>query len=204
MGNHFHLAFRVRHIPLAAIIQRFLTGYVKWFNLRHGRTGHLFQARHDAKLCLDDAYLLSLIRYIHMNPVRAGLVSRPQEWPWSSSSRQPPGNSEGDLSEFDPWPKDEISSDLIRSEPDERRGLADIGAGIAALTGTPLEELRSGRRGRRIVAAKRLFSREAVRLGHRLSEVAGWLNIDQSSVGRYIRNNTADTARPDTGHRYYQ
>ncbi|MBI2386373.1 MAG: transposase [Elusimicrobia bacterium] len=198
MGNHFHLAIRVRHIPLAAIMLRFLTGYAKSFNRLYDRTGHLFQARHEANLCLDDAYLLSLVRYIHMNPVRAGLVSRPQDWPWSSSSRQPPGNSEGDLSEFDPWLKDEIAPDLIRLEHSDRRELADIGAEIAALTGIPLEELRSESRARRTIAAKRRFAREAARQGHRLIVLARWLNLDQSSVGRYIRNNTADTARPDT------
>ena len=198
MGNHFHIAFRVRHIPLAAIMQRFMTGYAKSFNRRHGRIGHLFQGRHQANLCLDDAYLLSLVRYIHMNPVRAGLVSRPQDWPWSSSSRQPPGNSEGDLSEFDPWPKGESSSDLIRLEHLQRQDLAGIGAEITALTGIPSEQLRSGSRNRGIIVSKRMFAREAVRQGHRLIAVARWLNLDQSSVGRYVRNNTADTARPGT------
>lgn len=187
MGNHFHLAFRVRHIPLSVIIQRFLTGYAQWFNRRHGRTGHLFEARHYANLCLDDSYLFSLVRYIHMNPVRVGLVSRPQDWPWSSSSSQPPGNSEGDLTEFDPWPKGVGSLDLIRLKPFERQDLADIGAAVVASAGIAIQELRSKSRRRGIIGAKRVFAREAIRQGHRLVNVARWLSLDQSSVSRYAR-----------------
>jgi hypothetical protein len=54
---------------------RLLTGYVVSFNLRHKRSGHLFQNRYKSILCQEDAYLLELVRYIHLNPLRAGLVS---------------------------------------------------------------------------------------------------------------------------------
>lgn len=186
MGNHFHIAFRVGHIPLAVIMQRLLTGYAFSFNRRHDRTGHLFQARYQAVLCLDDAYLFGLVRYIHMNPVRAGLVVKPQDWHWSSSSRQLPGNSEGDLSEFDPWPAGEIISGMARFEPVERKDMLELGAGAAAHAGISVEELRSESRCRRTIAAKRALAREAVGQGHSLSAVALWLHLDRSSVSRYV------------------
>src|SRR6185503_15252840 len=94
MGNHFHLAMRVGNIPLSRIMHRMLTTYAMAFNFRHDRTGHLFQARYKAILCLDDAYLLGLVRYIHLNPVRAGLVPKPENWPWSSHHLYAAGNSE--------------------------------------------------------------------------------------------------------------
>ena len=84
MGNHFHFAIRVGRTPLSRIMHRLLTVYAMAFNFRHDRQGHLFQARYKSVLCLDDAYLIALIRYIHMNPVRRGLVSSPELWAWSS------------------------------------------------------------------------------------------------------------------------
>lgn len=84
MPNHFHLAVKVSTVPLGRVMLRILTSYVNTFNNRHERTGHLFEARHKAKICLTDRYLLGLIRYIQMNPVRAKLVKNAEDWPWSS------------------------------------------------------------------------------------------------------------------------
>ncbi len=86
MPNHFHLALKVSAVPLGSLMQRILTGYSITFNHRHDRTGHLFQARYKSIPCLEDRYLLSLINYIQMNPVRAGLVKSAADWSWSSRS----------------------------------------------------------------------------------------------------------------------
>ncbi|MBI2999864.1 MAG: transposase [Deltaproteobacteria bacterium] len=83
MPNHFHLLMEVSDAPTARIMQSLLTGYVRGFNRTHGRKGHLFQGRYKAIVCERDSYLLELVRYIHLNPVRAGLVRRPGEWKWS-------------------------------------------------------------------------------------------------------------------------
>lgn len=56
-------------------MRRLLTGYAIYFNLRHNRSGHLFQNRYKSIVCEEDAYLLELVRYIHLNPLRAGLVA---------------------------------------------------------------------------------------------------------------------------------
>ena len=72
--NHFHLLLRTGSAPLSHLMKRLLTGYAVNFNRRHRRYGHLFQNRYKSILCQEDAYLLELVRYIHLNPLRADLV----------------------------------------------------------------------------------------------------------------------------------
>jgi REP element-mobilizing transposase RayT len=84
MPNHFHLLVETGRVPLSVIMQRLLTRYVKLFNFRHHRIGHLFQGRYKAILCQKDAYLQELLRYIHLNPVRAKLAREASAWKWSS------------------------------------------------------------------------------------------------------------------------
>jgi len=73
--NHFHLLLRTGDVPISTVMQRLLTGYVVTYNRRHRRFGHLFQNRYKSILCQEDPYLLELVRYIHLNPLRAKLVS---------------------------------------------------------------------------------------------------------------------------------
>jgi REP element-mobilizing transposase RayT len=72
--NHFHLLLRSGAVPISTVMRRLLTGYALWYNRTHNRHGHLFQNRFKSILCQEDAYLLELVRYIHLNPIRAGLV----------------------------------------------------------------------------------------------------------------------------------
>jgi putative transposase len=72
--NHFHLLLRTGKVPIATVMRRILTGHAVRFNRRHKRHGHLFQNRYKSILCQEDTYLLELIRYIHLNPLRAKLV----------------------------------------------------------------------------------------------------------------------------------
>ena len=72
--NHFHLLLKTGQVPLSTLMRRLLTGYAVSFNLRHRRSGHLFQNRYKSILCQEDTYLLELSRYIHLNPLRAKLV----------------------------------------------------------------------------------------------------------------------------------
>jgi REP element-mobilizing transposase RayT len=83
MPNHFHLLIEVEKFAISTIMHRLLTRYCKYFNIRRRRFGHVFQSRFKAILCDKDAYLLELLRYIHLNPVRARLVAGPELWPWS-------------------------------------------------------------------------------------------------------------------------
>ena len=73
--NHVHLLLRTGLTPLSTVMRRLLTGYAVYFNRRHRRHGHLFQNRYKSILCQEDAYLKELVRYIHLNPLRAKLVA---------------------------------------------------------------------------------------------------------------------------------
>ncbi len=89
MSNHLHLALEVGRIPLGWAIQNLSLRYTRWINRREKRMGHLFQGRYKALLLDRDAYLLELVRYIHLNPVRAGLVEEPLDYPKVGTSRVP-------------------------------------------------------------------------------------------------------------------
>jgi REP element-mobilizing transposase RayT len=77
--NHFHLLLRTGLVPIATVMRRLLTGHAISFNRRHHRHGHVFQNRYKSILCQEDTYLLELVRYIHLNPLRAGLVRDMEE-----------------------------------------------------------------------------------------------------------------------------
>ena len=74
LPNHFHLLVKTRNRPLSSSMRKVLTGYVVNFNRRHRRHGHLFQNRYKSIVCQEDLYLKELVRYIHLNPLRAGIV----------------------------------------------------------------------------------------------------------------------------------
>ena len=74
LGNHAHFLLRTGKIPISLVMRKLLAGYAVTFNRRHRRHGHLFQNRFKSILCEEDVYLQELVRYIHLNPLRAGLV----------------------------------------------------------------------------------------------------------------------------------
>lgn len=75
MSNHFHMLIRPAETHLSTIMQRLMTGYAVNFNKRHKRVGHLFQNRYKSIVVDEDPYFLELVRYIHLNPVRAGIIT---------------------------------------------------------------------------------------------------------------------------------
>jgi len=84
MGNHLHLLIKTPRPNLALGMQQFLSSYARWHGLRHRRVGHLFQGRYRAEMIEDEAYYWVVSRYIHLNPVRVGLVDKPAAWQWST------------------------------------------------------------------------------------------------------------------------
>lgn len=74
MPNHFYLLVRTLSMPLSVFMSPLLTGYSVYFNRRHNRSGHLFQNRFKSFVVDDASYVLELVRYIHLNPIRAGIV----------------------------------------------------------------------------------------------------------------------------------
>jgi REP element-mobilizing transposase RayT len=85
MPNHYHFLLRQdTDVPLARFIQRVFNSYVQAVNIQEGRSGTLFEGRFRHVSVERDEYLLGLCRYIHLNPVKAGIVKRPEEWPYSN------------------------------------------------------------------------------------------------------------------------
>ncbi len=100
MPNHVHLLLMPTERPLAELMRRLLTGHAVAFNKKYQRSGHLFQNRYKSIVCDEEPYLLELVRYIHLNPLRAGLVADLNEldrYPWSGHAAimgRPPINNQ--------------------------------------------------------------------------------------------------------------
>jgi len=89
MTNHAHILFKSGKQGISTVMRRQLTWYAQYFNRRHHRSGHLFENRYKSILCDEENFLLALIRYIHLNPVRAGIAETMEEldrYPWCGHS----------------------------------------------------------------------------------------------------------------------
>jgi REP element-mobilizing transposase RayT len=89
MDNHVHLIFKSGETGVSTAMRKLLTGYALYFNRRHRRTGHLFENRYKSILCEEDKCLSALVRYIHLNHLRAGLVKTLDDldcYPWNGHS----------------------------------------------------------------------------------------------------------------------
>lgn len=84
LPNHFHILIQVNKINLSKIMQILMTAYTMFINRKYGRVGHVFQGRFQSIIVEKETYLLQVQRYIHLNPVKARLVNRPETYPWSS------------------------------------------------------------------------------------------------------------------------
>ncbi len=84
MDNHLHLLIKEGNEDISNTMKRIGVGYVSWFNWQYNRSGHLFQGRFKSEPVENEKYLLTVLRYIHYNPIRAGLVKDIRDYKWSS------------------------------------------------------------------------------------------------------------------------
>jgi putative transposase len=84
IGNHYHLVIETPRGLLSRFMHDVNSGYTTYFNVKRKRAGHLFQGRYKSLLVDKDSYLLELSRYVHLNPCRAGITERPEDYPLSS------------------------------------------------------------------------------------------------------------------------
>jgi len=130
MGNHYHFVLRTRRPNLSRLMRHINGEYTQAFNRRHAVSGHVFQGRFHAVIVDTDAYLLEVCRYVELNPVRAGLVSTVDGWPWSSY-RAHVGMARGPT-----WlATAELHSHLLGrypTNPDDRRQARDLYANTVA------------------------------------------------------------------------
>ncbi len=94
MTNHYHLLIETPNKNLSKIMHHMNSSYTTYINIKRKRSGHLFQGRYKAILVDKDSYLLELSRYMHLNPVRAKMVERPEDYPYSSYDAYISGNDE--------------------------------------------------------------------------------------------------------------
>jgi putative transposase len=104
MTTHLHLVLQTAAANISATVHRLHGPYAHAFNRRHGRRGHLFERRFGSELIEDNIYLLEATRYTHLNPVRAGIVQRPEDYPWSSYRYYTASNGEAGSTLVDPAP----------------------------------------------------------------------------------------------------
>lgn len=192
MPNHFHFETLTSGVPLGVGLHKLLTNYSLYFNRTYGRVGHLFQGRYRAFECVDEAYLLNLTTYIHKNPVRAKLVRRPEDWPWSSHREYSTGRRQ--LTRLDKL------SERLNISPEELRGAylkrisvldpvlpqdADLGEIVefaANEAGISVQRLLSGERGVPYVRAKRTLVKNAVARGYSFAELARLLKCSDTAL----------------------
>lgn len=84
MGNHYHLIVKLSEMPLKDIMHRINNKFARGFNIKNGRTGHVFENRYKSIPVMDDKYLLSLLRYVHQNPTNANICEKIKDYNWSS------------------------------------------------------------------------------------------------------------------------
>lgn len=207
MGNHFHILTQAGDSPLYSGMHHFLTRYSLHFNQRHKHAGHLFQSRYTAPLCRQDSYLRTLLRYIHMNPVRAGLVTNPADWHWSGhnglvGARIDPILDLDQLAAIRGETLAELriayAESTTRSSEDDpgmeyaegkpEKALRDspplplLAFKTAEDFGLSSEDLCGGRRGRAVSPAKLAFIERALRHGYSLKTIAQTLNCTPAAV----------------------
>lgn len=206
MGNHFHLLVSPSAVPLGFPMHALLTRYALYFNRRYERVGHLFENRFKSIPCLDLGYLIQLVAYIHLNPVRAGMVDNPGAWPWSSHGEFIGGKDNlidlSSLSDVAGIKPEELRTHYCERIEDERknaRGASrELGAMIekaARLVGLSAAELVGGGRGEGYTKARELLVDWAAESGHTFSELARALNCSQSALSQIRQRRRAQYSR---------
>lgn len=110
MDNHVHLLLNIKNNDLASIMKGIAVRYASFYNLKHSRVGHVFQDRFKSEPVEDERYMMAAVRYIHNNPVKAGMVEKPGDYNWSSYSEYLKPKSQG-------WMDTNFLLSMIATEP---------------------------------------------------------------------------------------
>lgn len=206
MPNHYHLIVQAAAAMLSRAMHRILSSQAAYMNKKYGRTGHLFGDRFHAFLCDPELGLKPLLRYVHRNPIRGGLVSRIEDWPWSSHRDYMNPASDAltgkaaVLEAFGQSGEDALSAYTAYMQPDPEWIRVKSGGrcSLAALASLVERELghfpgflkvRSNRRD--LTGARRKFINLAFGCGHSGKEIAEFLCIAKESVFRLHSNQEA-------------
>lgn len=215
MSNHFHLLLCTNTVKIGTVMQTPLARIAQRWNWEYGRKGPVYDDRFKSIAITSERYFLNVARYIEYNPVKAGIVQRPEDYPWSSarayladegdsltSTERLLGNlSIGDdpmeyaawLRSPEPaaWPHsgEPEWSGSRQTEPAPRpisEGLFTLAGGTAARCGMTMSELLSKAKRPVLVRARRQLISEAASVGHSGAEIARLLGCDKSLVSRVL------------------
>jgi putative transposase len=183
LPNHFHLLVTSRLGNLSRAMHWLGTCTAQSFNQRHERSGHLYQGRFGSRLVEDDTHLLELARYLPLNPVRAHLCARPEDWPWSSYAATV-GHRPA------PWFLNPgVFLDLFRSAAEYTHWVAQ-GVDAAALDadGSPIPKPRSPSLESLLAADDSDVGIQRAHVEHGISQraIARHLNVDPSTINRRL------------------
>lgn len=214
LPNHVHMLLRIGNTALAKFMQGLQQTYTQYFNKEQQLVGHVFQGRYNSIYVDNDEYLLELIRYIHLNPVKAGLVDEPSKYRWSSQRSYFYNEQSFVQTDFIKQLLAEYGGTVIddyqltpesitrrQSSPDVQQYNADAGLplklhnGLEGLMRQLCREMDIETalilgvgRSRRAVQARRLFSYLACRsAGYRLRDVAGYLDCSEVTISNSIK-----------------
>ncbi len=179
MGNHFHLALKRGLVPMHKIMHRLLTSHARAFNDRWVKVGHTFQGRYGSRPIRSDADLMGIIRYIHLNPVEAGIAATPEAWPWSSHADLIARRSELIDVDFVLGLFGGVDNYLAFMKQPVR---AAERPSLDALAGAEAELLKGASRTTDAIVLRRRFVEEALRCGWRRSDVAAYLGRTRGAV----------------------
>ena len=193
MPNHVHLLVESSEHPLAKFMQGLQQSYSQYFNLRHRKTGHVFEGRYKAIICQKDEYLLELIRYIHLNPVR--VLGGKQAYRRFIRDGLSEGHNEEYYAVEDQrfLGAEGFGEKLLKKQPGlsgktpKRRSIETAARELAKLLEIAVPSLRSPDRGWAISRARTLAAYVLVRrLGYRLSDVAAYFGRDIATLATLL------------------
>ncbi len=196
MTNHVHLLVRENIDTISRIMSRIGTSYAWWYNRKYGRSGHVFQGRYGSEVVENDNYLLTVIRYIHNNPVKARMVQKPEQYRWSSihayygAGEYPSGLSETAfvlgiihpdreraMLAFREFMKLENEDKCLEDEIKHRKSDSEIKTEIEKLmSGEPIGRLQGMEKGKRNEILRKIKGIDGVSL-RQISRVTG-LSVD--------------------------
>ncbi|MGI6728249.1 MAG: transposase [Anaerovoracaceae bacterium] len=208
MDNHYHMILESGDIPISKGIQRLNTAYSKYYNKKYSRSGGIYGGRYTLVLITETKYYYQLLKYIAHNPIKAGLVKKPDEYRWSAHPSIKSGNCrivniEKTLSFFpSPKPKalreyiDLIEHDLeIKSDygmvpvKDEQK-LSDALDYILRdinLSEDLIVRIKSGDKSVRLKEARNQFMKEAYKAGFRIKEIANHISYSYEGVRKVVK-----------------
>ncbi|MBI5201791.1 MAG: transposase [Elusimicrobia bacterium] len=214
MSNHAHLLLQVSSVPLKTAMHWVQSKFAHRQNWLSHSTGHLFEKRYWDSVCMTDSYLLNVLRYIHYNPVAAGIAAAVDDYPWTSHSAylgvpHPLVTTELCLSLFGKgrsaleqyrafmrakapakWPHavpNPFDEEPVDASPRFPAGLVQMLAEFAMYEGVAPEHLAGTSKERKLTALRKSFARAATTSGFTASETARVLNRARSVISDYLR-----------------